>query len=54
MEDVDYRGRPRTIEERLDRVNKVTTDSIAAYLERCPITKDGYFISVGPRDWPAV
>lgn len=54
MEDVDYRGRPRTVEERLDRVNQVTAASIAGYLERFPVTGDGYFVSVGPRDWPPV
>jgi len=52
MEDVDYRGRPHTVEERLDRVNRVTAESIAACLERFPITGEGYFVSVGPRDWP--
>jgi predicted Zn-dependent peptidase len=54
MEDVDYRGHPRTVEERLDRVNQVTAESIAAYLKRFPITDNGYFVSVGPRDWPPV
>jgi len=54
MDDVDYRGHPRTIEERLERVNRVTADSIAASLKRFPITHDGYFVSVGPRDWPPV
>ncbi len=54
VEDIDYIGRPRTVEERLDRVNRVTADSIARYLQRFPITGNGYFISVGPRDWPPV
>ncbi len=53
MEDVDYYGRPRSVEERLERVNRVTVDSIARYLRRFPITDKGYFVSVGPRRWPA-
>ena len=51
MEDVDYHGHPRTVEERLDRVNRVTAASLARYLERFPIVRDGCFVSVGPRDW---
>jgi predicted Zn-dependent peptidase len=54
VEDTDYRGHPRTVEERLDRVNQITAESIAAYLRRFPITDKGYFVSVGPRDWPPV
>jgi len=52
MEDVDYYGRPMTIEERLARVDRVTVDSIAAYLRRFPITGPGVLIGVGPRAWP--
>lgn len=54
MEDVDYRGHPRTVEERLERVDRVTVESIGAYLKRFPIAENGYFVSVGPREWPAV
>lgn len=54
MDDVDYRGRPRTVEERLERVSRVTPESIAAYLKRFPITGDGQFVSVGPRRWPPI
>jgi len=52
MDDIDYRGQPRTVEQRLAAVDAVTVDSIADYLRRFPITNDGYFVSVGPRDWP--
>ena len=50
--DVDLRGGPRTIEERLAAVDAVTVDGIAEYYQRYPIDRDGFFISIGPRDWP--
>jgi predicted Zn-dependent peptidase len=49
MDDVDYRGRPRTIEERLAAVDAVSRDSIREYFERYPIDQEGYLVSVGPR-----
>ncbi|UCG32757.1 MAG: insulinase family protein [Phycisphaerales bacterium] len=52
MDDIDYHGGPRTIEQRLAAVDAVTTESIARCLEKFPITERGYFVSVGPRDWP--
>ncbi len=52
MDDVDVRGAPRTIEQRLAAVDAVTVESIAEYFQRYPIDGDGFFISVGPRDWP--
>jgi len=52
MDDVDVRGRPRSVQERLAEVDAVSAESIAGYLEQYPIDGDGYFISVGPRDWP--
>ncbi len=54
MHDVDIHGRPRSVAERLERVDEVTVESIGALLSRFPITGDGYVISVGPRDWPPV
>ena len=54
MDDVDLRGKPRTIEERLAEVDAVTIDGIAELFERYPINRDGYFVSVGPRDWPSI
>lgn len=53
MDDVDYRGAPRTVEQRLAAVDAVTVDTIAEYLERYPLDRHEYLISVGPRDWPA-
>jgi predicted Zn-dependent peptidase len=51
-DDVDYLGGPRTAEERLAAVDAVSEDSIAACLERFPITGEGLLVSVGPREWP--
>jgi predicted Zn-dependent peptidase len=52
MDDVDSRGAPRTVEERLAAVDAVSVKSVAEYFERFPIDRDGYLISVGPRHWP--
>lgn len=54
MDDVDYRGEPRTVEHRLAAVEAIDARTIAECMERHPIDADGYFISVGPRDWPPV
>jgi hypothetical protein len=51
MDDVDIRGEPRTIDQRLAEVDAVSAETIAACLERHPIDGEGCFISVGPRDW---
>jgi len=53
-EDIDYRGRARTVEQRLAAVDAVTAEGIGEYLRRWPITRQGYFVSVGPRDWPSI
>ncbi len=53
MDDVDYRGAPRTVAQRLESVEAVSADSIAEFYEKYPIDTDGFFISVGPREWPA-
>jgi predicted Zn-dependent peptidase len=50
--DVDMFGRPRTVEERLAAVEAVTTERVAKYLKRWPLTGDQYLVSVGPRAWP--
>ena len=52
MDDVDYRGGPRTVDEMLAEVDAVTADSILEYFEACPIDRGGHLASVGPRDWP--
>jgi predicted Zn-dependent peptidase len=51
MDDVDVRGQPQTVEQRLAQVDAVSADAIAEYYERYPIDRGGYFISVGPSDW---
>jgi len=48
MDDVDYRGTPRTLEQRLAAVDAVTQESIAEFFERYPIDSGGCCISVGP------
>ncbi|MFQ6049089.1 MAG: M16 family metallopeptidase [Phycisphaerae bacterium] len=52
LDDVDYRGQARTVEQRLKAVDAVTADRVAEYLQRWPIGDQGYLVSVGPRDWP--
>ncbi len=52
MDDVDYRGKARTVEERLAEVDAVTPTTIRNYLEQYPIHDGGHLVSVGPRDWP--
>ena len=52
MDDVDYRGGPRTVDEMLAEVDAVTADSILEYFKACPIDRGGHLASVGPRDWP--
>ena len=54
MDDVDYRGEPRTVEERLMAVEEVSHESIREYFERHPIDGEGHLCSVGPRNWPEV
>ncbi len=51
LDDVDYRGGPRTVQQRLAEVDAVSRRSIGEYLEEYPITEGGHVISVGPRDW---
>ena len=54
MDDVDNHGRPLTVEQRLARVEAITVDTVADYLQQYPIDGDGYLISVGARDWPSI
>jgi predicted Zn-dependent peptidase len=53
MDDVDYRGGPRTVDEMLADVDAVSADSIHEYFESCPIDRGGHLASVGPRNWPS-
>ena len=52
MDDMEYRGQPRTVEQMLAEVDAITVDGIYGYFERYPINVDGHLTSVGPRDWP--
>jgi len=52
MDDMDYRGAPRTVEEMLAEVDAITVDTVHDYLEEFPINAGGHLASVGPRFWP--
>ena len=52
MDDMEYRGRPRTVDQMLAEVDAVSEDTIQAYLQACPIDRGGHLVSVGPRAWP--
>ncbi len=54
MDDMEYHGRPRTVDQMLAEVDAVTVDRILGYFERHPINVDGHVASVGPRNWPVV
>jgi hypothetical protein len=54
MDDVDYRQTPRTVEQRLASVDAIDARAVAACFERYPADEQGYLISVGPREWPAM
>ncbi len=53
IDDMEYHGRPRTVEESLAEVDAVSADTIRDYLAECPLTKEGHLTSVGPRNFPA-
>lgn len=50
-DDIDYRGSPRTMEERLAEVDAVSADTIAKYLREYPIVGEGFVATIGPRMW---
>jgi predicted Zn-dependent peptidase len=49
MDDVDYRGQPRTVEQRLAAVDAVGPETVAEYFAKFPIDGEGLLVSVGPR-----
>jgi predicted Zn-dependent peptidase len=51
-DDIDTFDRPRNVAERMARVERLRPADLTAYLERWPITGDGFLVSVGPRRWP--
>ncbi len=48
MDDVDYRGQPRTVEDRIDAVNRIDAASIKTLFESFPVEGEGLLVSVGP------
>jgi len=52
MDDMECRGRPRTVDEMLAEVDAVSLDSVRDYLRACPLNGPGHLTSVGPRQWP--
>jgi len=49
MDDVDYRGQPRTVEQRLLAVDAVGRETFEAYFSEFPIDGEGLLVSVGPK-----
>lgn len=52
IEDLEYHGRPRTVEETLADVNAISVQSIRDYLNEFRFDGGGHLTSVGPRPWP--
>lgn len=52
MDDMEYYGAPRTVEQMLAEVDAVTVASVYEYFQEYPISGDGHLTSVGPRPWP--
>jgi predicted Zn-dependent peptidase len=52
MDDIDYHDRARTLDDRLREVEALTPEGLTAHLQKYPLTGEGYFVSVGPRNWP--
>jgi predicted Zn-dependent peptidase len=51
IDDLEGHGHVRSSEARLSAIGRVSTKSVASYLERCPIAGEGLVLSVGPREW---
>lgn len=54
MDDMEYRGSPRTVEEMLAEVDAISVETVYNYFEEHPVNGDGHLVSVGPRRWPEV
>lgn len=52
VDDLEYYGGPRTVEERLAEVEAVSVDSVRDYFAEFPINTEGHLTSVGPLNWP--
>ncbi len=53
VDDLEYHGSPRTVDQMLAAVEAVSVDSVYEYFQRFPINTEGHLTSVGPRQWPA-
>lgn len=54
MDDVEYRGAPRTVKQMLSEVEAVTVDTIHEYFQEFPININEHLTSVGPQCMPDV
>ena len=52
MDDMEYHGGPRTVDQLLQEVDAVSAETIHEYFEAFPINHGGHLTSVGPRRWP--
>lgn len=54
MDDLQFRGGPRTVDQMLAEVDGITPESVLEYFREFPIRGEGFLVSVGPRAWPEV
>ena len=52
MDDMQFRGGPRTVDQMLAEVDAIGVDDIHTYFQDFPINTEGHLTSVGPRLWP--
>lgn len=52
MDDMQYRGTPRSVDQMLADVEAVTIETVSEYWNRYPINIEGHLTSAGPRNWP--
>lgn len=52
MDDMEYRGAPRTVDQMLADVDAITVETVYNYFQEYPINVSGHLTSVGPRRRP--
>ncbi len=52
MDDMEYYGHPRTVEQTLADVDAISVKRIQDYFKQYPIDIEGHLASIGPRRWP--
>ena len=52
MDDMEYHGAPRTVEQMLAEVDAISVDTIYSYFQDYPVNVNGHLVSVGQRRWP--